>query len=413
MWCVVAESDEWVRDVRQLQLPVLGRVERDERGDWQVIGADGVPVSAVHAFLTELSASDCAPSTCRSYAVDLLRWMRFCAAVEVPWQQATRREVRDLVRWFRGAPNRQRQRRLGAGGRPAPGTLNSATGKAYLGEGYAPRTINHALSVLSAFYAFAVSAGLGPLTNPVPTGRRGPDPMWRRRGALRQKQPASQPRDLPAPLVSELFGVLRCERDRALVTVALTGGLRAGELLSMTVDGIDPGRGTVRIVPKGGTVAIWAPAAPSAFTAIGRYLLTRPPPGRPGELLWLTLRRPLRPLTYFALRQVLERANAELGANISWHDLRHTFSAGLLADEQVSLTDTQLLMRHRNLATLAAYSTTRVEELAARLAAHAQTGAGVVVTGVPVGLCADDGYDLADLQVLFPSLTLPDGPAPR
>jgi integrase/recombinase XerC len=395
-------DDAWVRDVRRLQLPVLGRVQRDEHGAWQVVGADGAPVSAVDAFLVELSASDCASSTCRSYAADLLRWLRFCAAIEVPWQQATRREVR----WLRVAPNRQRRRRPGAGGRPAPGTLNPATGKAYLAEGYAPRTINHALSVLSAFYAFAVSAGLGPLTNPVPTARRGPDPVWRRRAALRQKQPASQPRDLPASLLAELFGVLRCERDRALVTVALTGGLRAGELLSMTVDGVDPGRGTGRIVPKGGTVPVWAPSAPSAFTAIGRYLLTRPR-GRPGELLWLTRRQPPRPLTYFALRQVLERANAELGANISWHDLRHTFSARLLADEQISLTDTQLLMRHSNLATLAAYSTTRVEELAARLATHAETGAST--PAATVALRADDGYDLADLQVLFPGLPGPDG----
>ena len=127
----------------------------------------------------------------------------------------------------------------------------------------------------------------------------------------------------------------------------------------------------------------------------------------------MTLRRPLRPLTYFALRQVLERANAELGANISWHDLRHTFSAGLLADEHVSLTDTQLLMRHRNLATLAAYSTTRVEELSARLAAHSETAASVVAKDeAAVELRADAGYDLADLQVLFPGLTLPGGLAP-
>lgn len=412
MWCAVGQGDEeWIRDVQRLQLPVLGRVQRDERGAWQVIGADGASVSAVDAFLVELSASDCASSTCRSYAADLLRWLRFCSAVEVPWQQATRREVRDLVRWLRVAPNRQRQRRAGTGGRPAPGTLNPATGKAYLAEGYAPRTVNHALSVLSSFYAFAVSAGLGPLTNPVPTARRGSDPVWRRRAALRQKQPASQPRDLPAPLLAQLFGVLHCERDQALVTVALTGGLRAGELLSMTVDGIDPGRGTVRIVPKGGRVPVWAPAAPAAFTAIGRYLLTRSR-GRPGELLWLTRRQPARPLTYFALRQVLERANAELGANISWHDLRHTFTARLLADEQVSLTDTQLLMRHRNLATLAAYSTTRVEELAARLAAHAQTGAGAEAAAT-VALRADDGYDLADLQVLFPGLPPADGSTRR
>ena len=55
------------------------------------------------------------------------------------------------------------------------GTLEFQTGKAYLGSGYASRTINHALSVVSEFYSFAVQAGLGPLANPVPTGMRDVD----------------------------------------------------------------------------------------------------------------------------------------------------------------------------------------------------------------------------------------------
>ena len=133
------------RDVSALQLPLLGHVDRDERGAWQVFGADSVPVSAVTWFLDDLSASDCADSTAPSYAYDLLRWLRFLAAAGVEWQQATRREVRDFVRWFRSAPNPQRARRLGEAGRPPVGSLNPRTGKAYLSSGYASRTINHAL----------------------------------------------------------------------------------------------------------------------------------------------------------------------------------------------------------------------------------------------------------------------------
>ena len=158
------------RDVSQLRLPLIGRVDRDVSGAWQVFGPDGQPSSAARRFLSDLSASDCAVSTIRSYAYDLLRWFRFLSAVDVEWRQATRREVRDFVRWFRGAPNPQRDRGTGPG-RPAAGTLNPHSGKAYLSNGYAPRTINHALSVVSAFYAFAVAAGLGPLQNPVPAAR--------------------------------------------------------------------------------------------------------------------------------------------------------------------------------------------------------------------------------------------------
>ena len=37
--------------------------------------------------------------------------------------------------------------------------------------GSAPRTINHALSVISEIYTFPIDADLGPLENPVPTTR--------------------------------------------------------------------------------------------------------------------------------------------------------------------------------------------------------------------------------------------------
>ena len=254
------------RDVSQLQLPLMGRVDRDASGAWQVVGADGQPSSAARRFLAELSASDCAVSTTRSYAYDLLRWFRFLSAVDVEWRQATRREVRDFVRWFRGAPNPQRDRGTGPG-RPAAGTLSPQSGKAYLSNGYAPRTINHALSVVSAFYVFAVEAGLGPLQNPVPAAQRHatsavPSSGAYRRAALRQKEPRRQPRDVPDELLEQMSAELACDRDRALVAVALGSGLRAGELLSMTCGGIDAGRGVLRVVPKGGVVPIWVPATP-------------------------------------------------------------------------------------------------------------------------------------------------------
>ncbi|HBX82642.1 MAG TPA: recombinase XerD, partial [Propionibacteriaceae bacterium] len=58
----------------------------------------------------------------------------------------------------------------------------------------------------------------------------------------------------------------------------------------------------------------------------------------------LTLRPPHQPLNYFALRQILERANARLGTNYTWHDFRHTFSHRILADDRMTLTDAQALM---------------------------------------------------------------------
>lgn len=127
-------TDEGVgpRDVSALKLPTLGYVERDETGLWRMTGADGEPVKAVQWFLADLAATDAADSTLRSYAYDLLRWFRFLSAIDVEWRQATRRDVRDFVRWFRDAPNAQRVRGGQPSSRPAAGTSNHQTGKAYL-----------------------------------------------------------------------------------------------------------------------------------------------------------------------------------------------------------------------------------------------------------------------------------------
>jgi len=117
-----------------------------------VLDAVGMPVEPAVAFLRDLSLGDASPLTCRSYAFDLLRWFRVLWALEVTWERATTTEVEVLVGWMRSAKNPQRRRRSGASGQP--GAVNRRTGKSNLAAGYAPRTINHTLSVVGRFYSF-------------------------------------------------------------------------------------------------------------------------------------------------------------------------------------------------------------------------------------------------------------------
>jgi hypothetical protein len=96
--------------------------------------------------------------TCRSFLLSLLCWLRFLSAVEVSWNRAERRDVRDFVLWMRSADNPQRRR--GSGVRP--GSVNRVTGKPALSEGYAPATINHALSAIRMFDDYHQLSGQGP-----------------------------------------------------------------------------------------------------------------------------------------------------------------------------------------------------------------------------------------------------------
>jgi len=373
------------RSVSELVVGRTGAVTStgDPTLPWAVCDGAGTPIGAVSEFLRELLACGNSAASCRSYGYDLLRWFRFLAAVGVRWNRAESVEVRDFVLWLRTIDNPAREgRRANA---PAAGSVNGRTGKPYLQPGYAPATINHALSVVSAFYDFHLRTGRGPLVSPVPPhGRSGRRPnahhnplepfLPYRRAGYRQKQPDRPPRAVPDDVLDELFGELGCNRDRALFSMFLSSGARASEVLGMTVNDAHPGDGRIYVRTKGlGGVKQACPAAPEAFAWLALYLGELADQGcrpEPDEPLWWTRRPPLRPLTYTALRAVLTRINDRIGTNISLHDLRHTLALRLVADPNVTLVDVQQVLRHRQITTTGRYLRPRIDEVIATVHQH-------------------------------------------
>ena len=398
------------RDVAGLRLPLLGQVTAGaEPGlPYAVADAAGRPVTVVSQFLRDLAAGDMPSSSCRSYAFDLLRWWRFLAAVGVVWDQARREDVRDLVLWLRQAENPQRVRR--SAGAPVPGSVNARTGKRYLAAGYAPRTINHQLAVLRRFYEFHLASGRGPLVNPVPAAGEGGRPgahgnpllpfAAHRRGPYRQKVPMQAPRSVSDELWNELFAAMTSHRDRAILALYVSSGVRASELLGMRCADLDFARQVITVISKGSRIRETVPASPDSFVWIRLYLAEGhvAPPDRPlppDAPLWVTLRRPCRPLTYSAIRAVLNRANDTLGANITLHDLRHTCAARMVADPGMAITDVQAVLRHKSLASTQVYTTVKLDDLIDRsLAHHARRAA-------PPPPRPHPAYAAADLDVLF------------
>ena len=155
------DGDAVERVLSELVVARVGRVvaSDDPVRPWVVHDGAGVAIEPVSDFLQDLLACGNSPASCRSYGYDLLRWFRFLAAIDVRWDRASRGEVRDFVLWLRSCHNPARDRRREGG--PAPGSVNARTGKQYLREGYAPATINHAVSVVSAFYDSICRQGKG------------------------------------------------------------------------------------------------------------------------------------------------------------------------------------------------------------------------------------------------------------
>lgn len=374
------------RDVGALRLLRAGEVRAtsDPALPWIVADGAGQPAGPASDFLKHLLASGNTAASCRSYAFDLLRWFRFLAAVDVRWDRAQRGEVRDFVLWLRVAHNPARDRHRPSA--PAPGEVNLRTGKPSLQAGYAPATVNHQVAVLAAFYDYHAGTGLGPVVSPVPSpsrdGRRvdahhNPLEPFRqhRRGAYRQKQPDRPPRAVPDEVLDDLFARLDCHRDRALFHMFLASGARAAEMLGMTVSDVRPGDGRIFVQTKGlGGIRQACPCSPEAFSWLRLYLseLASEHGCRPGpaEPLWWTRRHPLRPLSYTALRAVLNRINDKIGANITLHDLRHTLCLRLVADPAITLVDAQQVMRHAQITTTSRYLRPRLDEVIAKVHEH-------------------------------------------
>ena len=387
-------NDGGGRDLAVLVVPLVGSVAATEDvfRPFRLLDADGSPVGVVDVFLAEMQAAGRSAATRRSYALDLLRWLRFCWAIEVPWDQATSCEGRDFIRWMMSMVKPARphwrtgqvpDRTAGA----APGRTNPVTGKKSSGAGYAASTVAHCESVLRAFYATHLEAGAG-IVNPFPLARRSGraaahrnpmDPFpSEQAGRYRPRLPEQAPRQIPDRLFDELFAALGCHRDRALVALWISTGARAAELLSAWCAGVCAGDQTITVVRKGTRALQALPASPDAFVWLRLYQeqLHGLVPAGGDDPVWWTRRRPFHRLTYHAARAMFVRANESLGANWSLHDLRHSAAYRMARDPLMPIADVQWVLGHAHLTTTQIYTRAAEKDVIAGVLAHHRRQAG-------------------------------------
>jgi integrase/recombinase XerD len=407
--------DDVEREIESIVLPQWGAVRRAAgAAPWLVLDDASAPVVPVHVFLTDFVARDNSPKSVRSYAFGLLRWWRWLHAVGVDWNKATPAEGRDLVLWLRQTSkprNLPRTKSLSTAG-----TINPITRKRYLDDQYAIRTIRHSNAVVRAFYEFWIERGEGPLINPIPLdlNRGRPyahhNPMlpFRPEGRIRYnpKLPKQHPREIPDERWRDLFKVLRSNRDRALLSLVVSNGARAQEILDIRMADVDWGDQLVRVTRKGTRAEQWLPASPDAFVWLRLYIADLGERLEPDEPLWHTRRRRdhgvglrRQPLSYEALRKVLTRANDALCTNWTMHDLRHTAALRMARDENLSARDVQTILGHAHLSTTAdIYLIEDQDEVIRRVRRHLAEREQIAVQPEPEVAA---GYDPVILNILF------------
>lgn len=176
-----------------------------------------------------------------------------------------------------------------------------------------------------------------------------------------QRLPRVLRRDEVATLLDRIPARTPLEvRDRALLELAYSCGLRADELVRLDRDDVDFDSETVRVTGKGSKTRL-LPVGEPAQRALSRYLETaRPALEQRREERALFLSRRGRRLSPSDIRRRLGRwvREAALAGKVSPHTLRHSFATHLL-EGGADLRSIQELLGHASVATTQVY--TRVE----------------------------------------------------
>lgn len=117
------------------------------------------------------------------------------------------------------------------------------------------------------------------------------------------------------------------------------------------------------VISKGTRLRELVPISPDACVRLAHYLdIVGSLPA--GESIWRTRRGVDRPLSYWAMRQVLQRAQTREGTDWTLHDLRHTAASRMTNGGTLTLAEVQAVLRHANIQTT---MPARLEELEADL----------------------------------------------
>jgi site-specific recombinase XerD len=207
-------------------------------------------------------------------------------------------------------------------------------------RGYSPRSVARKVSAIRSFFTDAAKRGMVP-ANPA-------------EGVRQPRRPAPLPKALPAGALAESLDAIVGDdpvdlRDRAMLELLYSSGLRVSELASLQVRDVERGD-LLRIVGKGGKTRV-VPIGKTAQTAVRRYLSD----GRShlaGDqayaALWVGARG--GPLDTRGVRRVVQK---RLGTFP--HTLRHSFATHLL-EGGADLRTVQELLGHVELATTQIYT---------------------------------------------------------
>jgi len=276
------------------------------------------------AFLSHLQVERrLSPHTRNNYRRDLRRLASFCAARGVDdWRALNSHHIRE----FSAA-----QHRRGLGG----------------------RSIQRLLSAVRSFCEFLLREGV--LHSNPAVGIHAPKTARRLPAVLDVDQ-------MNHLLDGEETGPLAL-RDRAIMEILYSSGLRLAELVGLDIGAVDCDEGTVRVTGKGGKTRV-VPVGRQARHALRLWLTARQGfPGRDEAALFLSRQGRRLSARSVQLRIRRQAARQGLATPVYPHLLRHSFASHLL-ESSGDLRAVQELLGHADIATTQIYTHLDFQHLA-------------------------------------------------
>ena len=278
-------------------------------------------IAKIDAFLGTLQ--HLSVHTRKAYAGDLAFFLDYCRQLEVgKWQDVDGRQVRGYI---------TQRHRQGTGG----------------------RSLRRNLSSIRAFYRYLLAAG-EVTKNPA-------------EGISAPKSEKRLPKTLDVDQTSRLVEIKGDKaltlRDRAILELMYSSGLRLAECVSLDIYSVDIRDGLVTVTGKGNKTRK-VPVGNYALDAVGAWLKVRPQLAALDETALFVSTRGRRisarsvqqRLRHWALKQGLD-------TNVHPHMLRHSFATHLL-ESSGDLRAVQELLGHADISTTQVYTSLDFQHLA-------------------------------------------------
>lgn len=220
-------------------------------------------------------------------------------------------------------------------------------------QGLGGRSLQRRLSAIRAFYRFLVRRGLAE-NNPA-------------QGIITPKTGRKLPRVLDVDQSTQLVEIEEQDslalRDRAILELMYSCGLRLSELVGLDLSSIDQGDAVVTVTGKGNKTRM-LPVGSHALTALGKWLKEREKMAKAGEQALFVSKRGSR-ISSRSVQQRLRQWAVRQGlqSHVHPHMLRHSFATHIL-ESSSDLRAVQELLGHADISTTQVYTHLDFQHLA-------------------------------------------------